>query len=737
MNVHVEVKKLAAEKLPTISDQEFFSSRILSKHFEDIARAQTRRYDPKARISVWVVWKPELETRAQTDNQTIFINAGHPQITNLKTRTERYDGVTGLFTHELGHILWTDFRASTEQVSRLKAGCWWPTTPSLTDAEDIRNAKEIEQYINAHPHRVEALCNIFHHIRNVIEDGYIEEQLHLQYPGNLGRCLKWLRDTEWVDVPSVAGYIQAETDVSGPFCTISNMILSYVIYGKIKLDTPTSDFRVQAFYSLLELLDKALQTHRAASRLAVSNEVFIRLWGFIKPILDEIPERAKEAERRTEGLRQVLIHIGISSEGSGNTGALANTTGSQNQTQQEQRALVRTALKNVDNPASCGTDTDQVGPQNSDTEAGQDGQQDSDTEANQYGQQDSDTEADQDGQQNSDTEVDQDGQQDSDTEADQKSLQNEGASGIGNCDDSILEALLEKVAEQQAQSELEQQRTKQLNQSAQELAKDADYSLSIVRAEVTKSMETEYQNIAHDLILISRSLQRSIRQQLLDKRAGGKITGLLLGRRLDSPALYRQDGKVFYKRNLPTEAPTLAVGLLLDESGSMCGLRSEYAKKTAIVLLDFCRSLSIPVMVYGHNSSSGHVSLYSYAEFTEIDGNDRYRLMGISSRNCNRDGAALRYVADRLSRRSEDIRLLILVSDGLPYDIGYSDQVAKDDLQAIIRQYRRKGLVFAAAAIGDDREQIEEIYGDSFMDISDLRQLPQKITQLVKRYIRI
>lgn len=692
MNVHVAVKKLTAEKKSTISDQEFFSSRILSKHFEDIARAQTRRYDPKARISVQIVWEPALETQARTNNRTILINAGHPQITNLKTRSERYNGVTGLFTHELGHILWTDFRASAEQISRLKAGCWWPTTPSLTDTEDIRKGKEIRQYIADHPYRVEALCNIFHHIRNVIEDGYIEEQLLLQYPGNLGQCLKWLRDAEWVDVPSVADNIQAETGVAGPFCTISNMILSYVIYGKIKLEiTPTSDFRVQAFNSLCSLLDKALQTHNAASRLAVSNEVFIRLWDYIKPILDEIPETAKDAERKAEDIQQVLISIGASNEGSGATGALANNTGSQNQSNQEQRALVRSALalETGENPLNCGS------------------------------------------------EADQESQQLCGTEADQESIQDEGNSGMANCGDTIIEALLEEVAEQQAQNELEQQRTKQLNQFAHDLAEGNDYTLSIERAEVTASMESEYQDIAHDLLLISKSLQRNIRQQLLDKRAGGKATGLLLGRRLNSPALYRQDGKVFYKRNLPTEAPTLAVGLLLDESGSMSGLRTEYAIKTAVVLLDFCRSLSIPVMVYGHTSSNGHVSLYSYAEFSEIDGNDRYRLTGISARSCNRDGAALRYVAERLSLRSEDVRLLVLVSDGLPNDVGYSDAIAKSDIQAILRDYRRKGLVFAAAAIGEDREQIEEIYGDAFMDISDLRQLPQKITQLVKRYIRI
>ena len=42
-----------------------------------------------------------------------------------------------------------------------------------------------------------------------------------------------------------------------------------------------------------------------------------------------------------------------------------------------------------------------------------------------------------------------------------------------------------------------------------------------------------------------------------------------------------------------------------------------------------------------------------------------------------------------------------------------------------------------AAAIGDDKENIERIYGDSFLDITDLNQLPVKLTQVVKRFLRV
>ena len=120
------------------------------------------------------------------------------------------------------------------------------------------------------------------------------------------------------------------------------------------------------------------------------------------------------------------------------------------------------------------------------------------------------------------------------------------------------------------------------------------------------------------------------------------MTGLLMGRRLDTHALCRNDGKVFYKNSLPNEIPEMAVGLLLDESGSMSSCdRCTYARATAIILYDFCRGLDIPVMIYGHSTGyDSHqgdvVDLYSYAEFESIDQEDQYRMMDISARGGSR-----------------------------------------------------------------------------------------------------
>ena len=306
--------------------------------------------------------------------------------------------------------------------------------------------------------------------------------------------------------------------------------------------------------------------------------------------------------------------------------------------------------------------------------------------------------------------------------------------------------ILDKMAEKAACQELESERLQELNDVAQSLSYGNIHEGVSIKVNRIKSVDEtlieQYQLIAPPLLTISRQLQKSLLQQLKDSRRGGKQTGLLMGRRLDTHALHRNDGKVFYKNNLPNEIPQLTVGLLLDESGSMCSCdRCTYARAAAIILYDFCQSLDIPVMVYGHSTgytsgTGSTVELFSYAEFDSYDNDDKYRLIDISARGSNRDGAALRYVAERLTRRPEPVKLLILVSDGQPADSGYYGTAAEEDLRGIKHEYQRKGILFVAAAIGDDKENIERIYGDSFLDITDLHQLPSKLTAVVKKHIR-
>ena len=59
---HKRVRQLMNEKRSRINDRQFFSSRILAGHFEDMAAAQTKRYRYNRRVRVLLSWSPKSGT---------------------------------------------------------------------------------------------------------------------------------------------------------------------------------------------------------------------------------------------------------------------------------------------------------------------------------------------------------------------------------------------------------------------------------------------------------------------------------------------------------------------------------------------------------------------------------------------------------------------------------------------------------------------------------------------------
>lgn len=301
-----------------------------------------------------------------------------------------------------------------------------------------------------------------------------------------------------------------------------------------------------------------------------------------------------------------------------------------------------------------------------------------------------------------------------------------------------IERVLETMAEHAVHEQAEQELSEELQREAQSISYGTAHRgihitvnrMSYVSPELIES----YNRVAPELLQLSKRLQRSVRSVLTDKREGGKQTGLLVGKRLNQHAFHRTDGRIFLNSRLPTEPINLSVGLLVDESGSMSANdRITRARATSIVIQDFCESLGIPLLIMGHTADCSMVDLFSYCDFDSVDRMDRYRLMDMSARCCNRDGAALRFVADKLYRHESEVKLLIIICDGQPNDDGYSGTAAEADLRGIKLEYARKGVHIHAAAIGDDRDNIERIYGNGFLDITDLNQLPIILTDLIKR----
>lgn len=176
--------------------------------------------------------------------------------------------------------------------------------------------------------------------------------------------------------------------------------------------------------------------------------------------------------------------------------------------------------------------------------------------------------------------------------------------------------------------------------------------------------------------------------------------------------------------------PQLAVCLLVDESGSMNGIKIAKALETAILLEDFCRGLNLPISVIGHSYYDG-VRLNQYIMF-DGNKNDKYRLASMSAGGDNRDGFALRYCIKLLEKRQEPGKLLILISDGQPLAPDYYGETAYADLKDAKSMCKKRNITLFTAAIDADKQQIKKIYGEEcFLDITNLNELPQKMLRLV------
>lgn len=249
------------------------------------------------------------------------------------------------------------------------------------------------------------------------------------------------------------------------------------------------------------------------------------------------------------------------------------------------------------------------------------------------------------------------------------------------------------------------------------------------------------EQIRQQVLPIVETLSRQILDLLENDESTTYQKGKYEGQRFNASRVAYNDLGYFDKKNPPHEQPSLAVALRIDESGSMIrDERIEAAKKAAIAIAEFAKRVNIPLMIYGDTadvSTREKTSIFSYKEFSDDFQWLDEKLVTMKPRQNNRDGASLRLIANKLSQESATTKLLISISDGQPKALpDYTGKKAREDIQSVLSEYDRQGVIFVAAAIGQDQKEIKEIYGENrFIDMTDINELPQQLIQLIARYL--
>lgn len=253
--------------------------------------------------------------------------------------------------------------------------------------------------------------------------------------------------------------------------------------------------------------------------------------------------------------------------------------------------------------------------------------------------------------------------------------------------------------------------------------------------DANESCRALYQN-HRDIIVLGDAAAKKIKRFVIDD-ASMVPTASYSGKKFKPAKVYKPVPKYFEKIHREPGSPTCAIYIVGDQSGSMGGVRIEAVKATFLLLCEIAQRIKqFRFGAFGHHASGFSVYIDNYILPDENIAEAKYKIMHLYTSGCNRDGAALRYVADLLKDEQVDRKLLIMISDGQPNAGGYGGTAAEEDIQDAVAEYERFGIHTIAAAIGSDKEKIKTIYGaERFMDVTNLSELPDILSNIVIRVL--
>jgi nitric oxide reductase NorD protein len=220
---------------------------------------------------------------------------------------------------------------------------------------------------------------------------------------------------------------------------------------------------------------------------------------------------------------------------------------------------------------------------------------------------------------------------------------------------------------------------------------------------------------------------------------------------IDRRADGQQSERIYTKRL--RRRRDVAVSFLLDQSSSTArtigrhplqpytrpGRRIIEIEKEGLVLMS--EALEAVGDVYAINgfTSEGrrNVKFYIVKDFDEKYNDEvKRRIGGINYQNNTRLGAAIRHATAKLAKQDARTRLLIVLSDGRPYDHDYGDaRYAREDTREALRQAKTEGITPFCITIDRESEaELKDLYGEiGYTIIDDVLSLPERLPGIYRR----
>ncbi|MBK7704310.1 MAG: VWA domain-containing protein [Acidobacteria bacterium] len=220
---------------------------------------------------------------------------------------------------------------------------------------------------------------------------------------------------------------------------------------------------------------------------------------------------------------------------------------------------------------------------------------------------------------------------------------------------------------------------------------------------------------------------------------------------VDKRADGRQSESIYTKRL--RKQRDVAVSLLLDQSSSTArtitrnplqpythpGRRIIEIEKEGLVLMSEALEAVGDVYSISGFTSEGrrNVKFYVVKDFSEKYSEEiERRIGGITFQNNTRMGAAIRHAAAKLVRQESRTKLLIILTDGRPYDHDYGDaRYAREDVREALTEAKIQGITpFCITIDRESESELRDLYGDvGYTIIDDVLSLPERMPNIYRR----
>ncbi|HIT33429.1 MAG TPA: hypothetical protein IAC31_02205 [Candidatus Faecousia intestinigallinarum] len=680
-DIRLAVLRRGKQIAATMSDQEFFLSSAFQHYANTLARFLLGNHSLS---DIHILYQPDSKTTAFTDGRKITWNTGTALARNPKLLERRFQVNMGILFHEISHMLFTDFDLFSNYIEQIQAGSLpghFPKEPEYAAAyEELQKAMS-----DGHG---KAIASVYASLSNCLDDGHDEFSMKQRFPGLIADSITAVGEEHFRLVPSIRKMMQENwPDAS----ILSTLILEYLLFGEYQIgqETPEVLAWLENMRRLEPLLEAALYADDYAARWDILNAVMLCYWPAIRQMFQQ-PQAGAQLKQPTQPQSASPSGNGASSPANGNSPTLSLPSGSVNTQPGGTPETPATA-----NPSEIA---------------------------------------------NSLQEQLQRAQRAAGINPAPKNCTGKGsdpsAVNTGNFS-SLLTQISNDIAASQVQHELNQATMDAIRSQNCPLIHSDIQEIVVQKFSTSDSEKQLYRKIFEEVASIERNLTREMLALLRDMNDEDMDRHRAYGPIIEATDMYRPDRRYFSKKRLPADLPDMAVAVLVDQSGSMAGSKLMYARKAAILLERFTSHIGIPCLIAGHHTNgASSTKLYIYKDFigTAPD-EDRFALAGMITAGANRDGIPIRSCAKLLSQRPEQVKLLVVISDGAPYHKGYAGQAAVEDIQAALKEYRKKGLQIYGAAIDSDQEVIENIYGTGFLSIQNLNTLPKTLVRLVRRSI--